>query len=355
MGRYKPLKTKGWYGAFLLAFVLSLGGSLFTNYSLVSAQELTNRSISISSAGPSVVVSHNFSFTPSSTTNIGSIVFEYCENTPVFDQPCDAPVGLDVSLANLVVQTGNTGFSIDGGNTTASKLVLTRSPSAGAAASSSYLFNNITNPSNAPHSEFIRISTHASTDGSGLRTDNGSVAFAIHTPLNVAAYIPPFLSFCVGITVAVDCTSTNGNGIDLGIISRSSANSATSQFSAATNDPTGYVVYVLGNTMTSGNNIIPALAAPFPSVPGNSQFGINLRDNSNPNVGTEPFGVGTGVPLANYSFPNFYTFNDGDSIASSTLSSYYTRMTVSYLVNASGSQPPGVYSTTLTYLATVQF
>ena len=30
-------------------------------------------------------------------------------------------------------------------------------------------------------------------------------------------------------------------------------------------------------------------------------------------------------------------------------------MTVSYVVNVAAAQPPGVYSTTLTYLATVQF
>lgn len=324
-------------------------------FQIAHAQELTARSLAVASASPSVVTTHTFTFTPSSVTAIGSIVFEYCQNSPVVGQPCDVPPGLDVSLANLSIQTGNTGFSVDNLNTTANKLVITRSPSVGISVVSSYVFSNITNPSNAPHSEFIRISTHASTDGSGSLTDNGSVAYAIHTPLNVAAYVPPFLNFCVGVTVSLDCSVTNGDSIDMGIISKTIATSATSQFSTATNDPTGYVVYAIGNTMTSGNNIIPALASPSPSQPGTSQFGINLRDNSSPNIGTDPSGVGTGIPTAGYNSPNAYTFNSGDSLAASTLSSEYTRMTVSYLVNAANSQPPGVYTATFTYLATVQF
>jgi hypothetical protein len=346
-------RTKPWLLAAL--YIVGLVVSTTLGNGIVHAQELTNRSISVTSGLPSVVNSHTFQFNVNSVSNVGSIVFEYCENTPVFGQVCDAPLGLDVSSANLASQIGNTGFSIDNGSTTANKLVLTRPAVPGLAVTSSYNFNNITNPANAPNSEFIRISTYASTNGTGGFTDNGAVAFAINSPLNVAAYIPPFLNFCVGVTVAVDCSSTVGDSIDLGVISTSAVNSATSQFSTATNDGTGYVVSVLGNTMTSGNNVIPALPAPFPSLVGTSAFGFNLRANSNPAKGQNPFGVGTGVPSTNYNFPNFFMFSDGDVIASSSLSSDYTRMTSTYMINASNSQPPGVYSATLTYVATVQF
>lgn len=321
----------------------------------VRAAELTLRNISVSSGQPGISTTHTYNFTFGSTSVVGSIVFRYCENTPVYGQTCDPPVGLDLSGAVLSSQSGNTGFSIDTLNSNANTIVLTRTPGSSVAVASSYVFDSIVNPTNAPHSEFIQISTHASTNGSGARIDEGSVAYAVNTTIDVSAYVPPFLNFCVGVSVALDCTSTVGNSIDLGTISKTAANSATSQFSTATNDPSGYVVYALGNTMTSGNNIIPALAAPLPNVAGSSQFGLNLRSNTSPSVGQDPFGVGTGLPTLNYNFPNFYTYNSGDSLASSTLSSDYTRMTVSYLVNAAGPQPPGVYSTTITYLATVSF
>jgi hypothetical protein len=325
------------------------------NLPTAHAQELTNRHILVLSAVPSAVTTHNFKFDIASASNLGSIVFEYCENSPVFSYTCDAPVGMDASSTNITAQSGNTGFSIDGVNTTSNKIVITRISAAASPGVSQYSFGNITNPSNAPHVVFVRISTFASVDGSGASTDVGAVAFAINSPLNVDAYIPPFLTFCTGVTVATNCSSTNGDSIDMGILSTSHSNSTSSQFSTATNDPSGYVVYVLGNTMTSGNNIIPALPAPVPSVAGSSQFGINLRGNTSPAVGQDRVGAGTGLPTINYSFPNFFAFVDGDAIASSVLSSDYTRMTVSYLVNASGSQAPGIYSTTLTYMATVQF
>ncbi len=336
----------------LIGFLVPI--SIIQNYR-VGAAELLLRNISVSSGLPGVVTTHNYSFTIQSVAPLGSIAFLYCENTPVAFQPCDSPVGLDLSGAVLSTQTGNTGFIIDTVNSTANKLIITRAAAAGAPVASTYSFSGIINPTNAPHSEFIQLSTYSSTDGTGAVLDVGSVAYAVNQALDVSAYIPPFLNFCVGVTVALDCTSTVGDSIDVGIISKTAANSASSQFSTATNDPSGYVVYALGNTMTSGNNIIPALSFPLPSVAGSSQFGLNLRSNTSPSIGQEPFGVGTGLPTLNYNFPNFYTYNSGDAIASSTLSSDYTRMTVSYLINAAGPQPPGVYSTTLTYLATVSF
>ncbi len=349
MGRKIPLRTIFVGSISVLVIVI------FTLLNNVGAAELTLRNISVGSGAPGANTTHVFNFTYSSVAAVGSITFLYCENTPVFDQPCDPPTGLDLSGAVLSSQSGNTGFSIDTINSTPNMIVLTRPSAIAATVPSSYVFDNVVNPTNAPHSEFIQISTHSSIDGSGARIDEGAVAYAINPLLDISAYIPPFLNFCVGVTVALDCTSTLGDSIDLGIISKTTANAATSQFSAATNDASGYVVYALGNTMTSGNNIIPELSIPQPSLVGSSQFGFNLRANSSPPIGQEPFGVGTGLPMINYNFPNFYTYNNGDSIASSSLSSDYTRMTVSYLINAAGPQPAGVYSTTITYLATASF
>jgi hypothetical protein len=266
-----------------------------------------------------------------------------------------APVGLDVSAANLVSQSGNTGFSIDPADGSANQIVLSRSATPGIATASEYVFNNVTNPSTPGQSVFIKISTHASQDGSGSNEDTGAVAFAVESIFNVGAYVPPFLKLCVGLTVAPDCSSFSGDSIDLGVLSTTTANAGQSQFATATNDPNGYVVYALGTTMTSGNNVIQSLAAPAASFPGTDQFGINLRANLIPAIGQDPIGLGTGVPEPDYNIPNRFTYNDGDAIASSPLTTNYNRMTVSYIVNVPKGQAPGVYSTTITYVATVQF
>jgi hypothetical protein len=107
--------------------------------------------------------------------------------------------------------------------------------------------------------------------------------------------------------------------------------------------------------MTSGNNVIPAVNPTGTSKVGVSQFGLNLRANSNPAIGADPQGVGTGVPVAGYNTPNQFKFVNGGNIASSNLTTEFNKMTASYIVNISSAQPPGIYATTITYLAVGDF
>jgi hypothetical protein len=336
--------------------ILSLGlAALILNSSPVKAVVLDSRSVTLSTGVPSALNIHTFRFSLPTTNNVGSIVFEYCDNSPLVVVACNPPAGLDDTAAVLSSQSGNVGFSIDNADSTANKLVISRPAAAGTLVPDTYVFDNITNPSVAGQTTYVRISTYASLDGSGSLIDNGSVAFAVQSIFTIGTYVPPFVRLCVGITVAPDCSSFSGDSIDLGILSSTHANFGQSQFAIGTNDPGGYNVYTLGTTMTSGNNIIAADVNPVPSFPGTSQFGINLRANLQPAVGQDPVGLGTGVPSANYNIPNRYTYNDGDAVASSPLNTDYNRMTVSYVVNVSGNQAPGIYATTITYLGVVQF
>jgi hypothetical protein len=328
--------------------------SWFSQPVTVFAAQLTDRSLEVSTAVPSATATHTFQFTFATASSTGSLAFEYCDS-PVFAYVCNAPAGIDVTAASISSQSGNTGFSIDNINTTSNRLVLTRPAAVAGTVSSQYAIANITNPSTAGQSVYVRITTYVSTDGSGSFTDNGAVAFAVAEPLNVGASVPPFLQICVAITVAPDCSTTSGDRIDLGTLSSNNVKAGTSQFAVGTNSISGYTVFVQGTTMTSGNNTITALSSPTPSFPGNNQFGINLRNNSIPNVGTDPFGSGSGAPTANYNTPNLYKYASGDAIAQSTLPSDYNRLTVSYIVNVKSSQPPGVYASTFTYLATATF
>jgi hypothetical protein len=319
------------------------------------ALHIQNHSVRVSTALVNATASHNFQFDYPSTSVVGSIVFQYCDNGALVSLPCNAPSGLDVSSANLVSQTGNTGFSIDAGSSTTSKIVLTRAAAPGVAVTSTYNFDNIVNPSTANATTYVRISTYTSTDGTGPYNDDGGVAFATVNPFEVGAFVPPFLQLCVGITVSNDCSSISGDSVDLGILSSHATRPATSQFSAGTNSITGYNIFSLGTTMTSGNNIIPAINPAAASQVGTSQFGLNLKANTNPAVGQEPQGAGTAVPQPGYNIPNLFKFQNGDNIAASNLPTDYSKMTVSYVVNVSSGQPFGVYSTTITYLGVAQF
>lgn len=320
----------------------------------VFAADIANRTIEISSPLASAVVSETFRFNLVGTSTVGSVEFEYCSNSPIIGDPCTAPTGFDVSSAMIGAQSGITGFSISG-VTSANRLVLTRAPASQVAVLAQYVITNVTNPSTSNAPVYVRISLYDNVDGTGTRTDYGSVVFFINGGFTIGAFVPPYLTMCIGKTVALDCSNSSGAYIDLGILAPEVTRFDTSQYSIATNDYNGYVAYVMGNTMTAGNIVIPRLIVPTQSTAGISQFGINLRDNADPDIGTDPIGVGTGLPATNYNSPNQYMFSPGDVISSSTTSTDFTRMTVSYIVNVDENQNPGRYNTTLTYLGIAQF
>lgn len=317
---------------------------------------LQQRSVSVSTSVPGALAYQEFQFDAFASPAIGSVVFEYCENSPLLQLVCDPPVGFDSSVANLVFQSGDIGYIVHP-NTVLSdnRVIITRPVSASSTGTKRYRLDNITNPTASSSTTYVRITTHASIDGSGPYDDTGSVAFSTQAALSIGVYVPPHLTLCTGLTVATDCTSASGFVADMGELSKTTANSATTQFAVATNSFNGYSAMIIGPTMTAGNQVIPALTAPSLSQPGASQFGINLRQNSVPSVGSNVTGAGTGNVSGGYSTANVFRFQSGDTIASSALSTEWNRYTISYLVNVADGQPAGRYSSTLTVIATTTF
>ncbi len=316
---------------------------------------LTNRFDKTSSSQASAVASHliGFGFTDMATP-IGSVEFEFCSNDPIPENACIAPAGFDASAVTLDNQSGETGFSIHA-NSNANNIIITRVPSAPTVASSSYELNNITNPS-ALGTYFIRLRTFMADDATGAVVEQGGIALSIDERINVSTEVPPHLTFCVGTTISsFNCASASGFFIDLGELSTDDPKFASSQFMAATNAAFGYSVSVNGTSPTSGINVIPGLPVQAASSPGTSQFGINLRANSAPPEGNEPDGPGTASPTAVYGSANLFRFQTGDTLVSVPNSNDYRRFTVSYLVNISSSQQPGLYSTTLNYICLANF
>ena len=319
----------------------------------IYAADLTNKFVRIGSSTPSAVTNNFFQFDLITVGNIGSIRFEYCANSPLFTSACIAPTGLDVSAVSLTAQTGEVGFVVDP-LTTANSILISRASSLNAALTVTYNFTNVTNPSAVYDTTYVRISTYATSDGTGPRTDEGAVAFATDSNVTVSGFVPPYIIFCVGVTVSGNCSSASGQLLSFGELGTNQPSFVTSQFAGATNDPGGYSTFVNGLTMTSGTNTIPASGTPTPSNPGSSQFGMNLRANSNPGVGSNPSGVGSSTPVTDFNQPNLFKFNN-QTITNSTTSTDFNLFTVSYVVNVAEGQPAGVYNTTLTFIATAAF
>lgn len=340
------------------------------------AAQITNRSLTLqpgaSDGGsmPGGVVNHLFAFTLPGGSNVGSIKFLYCTTA---SGTCTMPTGLVTTSATLGAETGVTGFTID--NTTNGSPFLTRTAAAvGTNVATTYRLDTVTNPTATNASFFVRISTYASTDTTGSSTDTGTVTASTATQIVLTGTMPESIIFCTGGTISTtsgipDCsTATSGNISFNQLFSTTDTATATSQMAASTNGTTGYVITVAGPTLTNGSFTIPAMGTATTGVRGTGQFGLNLRANSTatstPAVGTDvaPAANGTnykGQAITGYNTADTFKFTSGDTVANSANGGAGTTdsqiFTASYIVNVSGSQAAGTYTTTLTYVCTATF
>ncbi len=318
-----------------------------------NAAQITNRSLAIDSSVVSVTTTYVVHLDIVSVTDVGSIEFEFCSNDPFPGEPCLPSADFDVSSAILSAQFGETGFAVHP-NTTTNRLVLSRVPSAPTPGASAYTFDGVVNSSIAG-SHYVRVATFITDDGTGVRTDEGGIAYALTEGFSVAVFVPPWLLFCTGSVIATDCASATGSSVELGTFTTTATATGTSQMQVATNGEFGYIISVLGTTMTSGNNVIPAMTTRSSLSIGSSQFGINLRSNYFPAVGSDPSGPGTANPTADYNVANQFKFVPGDTLVQVGTTNDIRTYTVSYAVNVSDAQEAGFYSATLTFVALASF
>lgn len=317
--------------------------------------QLTSRSLQMNNAlAGAHNVTYKLAFTVATGGAIGSMEFQFCSNSALIVDPCVAPFGFDALNANLTNQTGTVGF-VKSASSSVNDIILTQLPPSNTNAGPvSFTFTNVVNPTNMG-SYYVKVFTYSSADASGTPLDFGAMAFPIGLNYQISTEVPPYLTFCGGTNInGFDCSSASGDQLDFGQFSSAVTSTGRSQLLAATNAGSGYSITMSGLTMTSGNNEIPAMTGQTSKV-GTSQFGVNLRANSVPQIGSDPVGPGTGQPTANYNQPNNFRFVSGQPIAQATQAQDYKKYTVSYIVNITKDQAPGVYSTTLTYVCLANF
>jgi len=338
----------------LIIALLLLGAGLFISQK-TSAAGLGARYVKLGSPiAAASNVSYEISFTITTPGTLGSVELQFCSNSSLPEDSCDPPTGFDVSGATISTQSGVTGFSKSPAST-ANNFILTRTASVVSAVQVTVRLNNVTNPA-SDGSYYAKIFTHASTDASDPYTDFGGLAFAINPSLSISTEVPPYLVFCIGNVIPVnDCSSAQGDYVNVGDMGPTYTSTGQTQLLAGTNAQNGYDISILGPTMTSGNNEIPVITPGGMSVAGISQFGINLRANTNPSTGQNPSGPGSGTPTVGYNQPNHYRYVSGDTIATSSNADDYRKYTVSYVINVSANQPPGVYASTFTYVCLANF
>ena len=331
----------------LVVFVIASPASAATRF-----QE---RSLFVHSARPGVTTSYTVSFKYMSPDVVGAVDMLFCLD-PIPYMPCDVPPGLDVSGAVLSSQSGETGFSIT--TQTPNHLTLSRTPGAPTSSTkSSYTFDNIVNPTSATQAFSIRLKSHGTTDTSGPQIDFGSVRSQITNDIVIETQVPPMLMFCVARVVEEDCSDTDDTYYsDMGEIAPDATLTAQSEMSVGTNATAGFAITAIGSPLSAGTSVVDSPNMPTPSLQGTNQFGINLVANTEPIVGGNPTGTWlNALPTPDYGTPNMYKFVSGDVVASSPNVSLMKKFTVSYILNSQSSLKAGVYTTTITYVASGRF
>ena len=350
----------------------------------VYADQITVRSLTLQDGAggdggsmTSGVVNHEFNFTLPNVgdQSVGSIKFEYCTTA---SGSCTIPTGLITNggSTTLGYESGATGFTLD--KTVNGAPYITKTPASITADTVlTYRLTDITNPSTVDPTArtfFVRISSYASIDTTGIPIDSGTVAASTADQITLTGTMPESLIFCVGETIGKtnsipDCGLATAGSVSFDqLFSPTDTATATSQMSASTNAASGYNITINGPTLESGGNSILPMDTQGIGIRGTSQFGMNLKLNtvatSTIAVGAEIDAVSNGTdlraqPTANYGTVDNFKFTSGDAIANSafggagpTNAQIYT---VSYIVNVPGSQAAGTYSTTLTYICTATF
>lgn len=201
----------------------------------------------------------------------------------------------------------------------------------------------ITNPSGAQT---------ASLALGGSIADSGTLGIAIVASggdqVNITATVDPTISFAttdstIGYGTLSSSAARWANGAATGSATEVTAHDLT----AATNAASGYTIYVLGATLTSGLNTIDAIGgSATASTIGTEQFGLKVSAAG-----------GSGSAVAPYASAD-YAYNattTQDDIATSTVPSTTTTFSITYIGNITATTEPGSYATTLTYTATGLF
>lgn len=321
------------------------------------AAQITARKLTLSdSAGAATGVTYTFTFTVPSSTVLKSFQAQICTTA---SGSCTTPSGWTGASADLASQPTNYGDATGWTDaSTSSALRMTKTGNTAApTGSQTVAFNAVTNPTANNSTFFARITTY-SDDAYTTAVDTGTVAASTAQQITVTASVDETLTFCAGTSITgTNCGTIAGSSVSLGTLTASSTGSGTSVMAASTNATSGYAITINGATLTSGANTIDAITAGSgaASSQGSEQFGINVRDNATPNVGTDPtdttnLSYGTG-----YGTVDSFKFVTGNTVVSKSAASNSTAFTVSYIANVAGTTEPGTYSGTYTYIATATF
>jgi hypothetical protein len=345
----------------VLALVFALTIGIFNFPQQISAASLTSLSDNQSRLAATTLSDHTIQFiTPTGVTVLSQTVTinfnSYTTVTNITPTDVNINVSASTSCASFSSRTvaASAGADIWGVGTSSTTLTLT-APSSGTIGTSG-----------VPAGRCMQIKVGSNAGGAtrvtnpsagtatlsiaGTFGDTGTIGVPIiaNDQVSLTATVNPTISLTLSQTSLAFGTLTTANG--RWATNGGGAAVATSGLSVvgATNATSGYSLYVLGPTLTSGANTIAALASSTASSPGTAQFGINVSASGGSGTVTAPYAT-----ASQYAYTS--TASTQTQVASSTTADSGTTYAVSYLANISASTPAGSYTATHTWTITGNF
>jgi hypothetical protein len=388
---------------FLLASILPL---LITR-SASAYTLLGEREIRLSSSEASATAtSYRVDFDLSTTGNIGGIVVTFCEGTPIIgDTTCVSPAGLsiasnaftdgavgDVNVSGWTAAVTSRVSSGSGDNT----FTLTNAAPVAVTSDDNVVFTmtNVTNPSSVGtfYARIMTFGTEAHAQGYtvanpedvGPMIDAGGIALSTADLITIQAKVQERITFCVHTTDDIDLDydqtdcSTLADPVVLGDVNgvldpNLPSVSKEAKYNITTNASAGATIRMKGDTLSTGPYDIAEIGASAASSSiGTEQFGMcTYRDTgsatgltpsapyNNGNCSTATQGQGAGVAgTAQFAFDTNATTGTtstyGQAIAQKTAGDWSTGILV-FLGNVSNVTEPGIYTTTLDFIATGRY
>lgn len=375
----QTVKQGGYYIATIVLLAAMVLPVVFA--STVSAEELTDRSIEMSTSEPSATgVEYKINFQHVTSAEITSVVIDFCENSPLIGTACDQPT--DFSVASAAFEAGDSSnigigtWTPTALNSDRTLLLTTTDPEDWGGIPVVLAVSGIINPS-TEGTFYARILTYETEqvahnaedvgDG-GTPTDSGAVALSTAQVIDVTARVNESITFCVsGTAPGPSCGTVTTPSLTLGDPEQGLQTNAVSEaaafFQLSTN-AAGSTVVKLRNGAASGglnsgtNSIAPIDHATVAQLldTGDVGFGVRLPAT------TVATGGGSSITGASpYASSTTNTFNMradevsstyGDQIASAAGPTSNATVTLTFGAQAGNLTPAGIYTAAIVLIAT---
>ncbi len=373
--------------------------------------QVQSRSITLSSAVTSNTSTiYTVSFNVATSGVVAGMAVDFCSNDPIIGDSCTAPTGFSTGASpgfsttpSTPGQSGLTWAAASGNSNRTLELTTTGTVSGSVSSGStiSFAVNTFTNPSTLGtfYARIFTFSTSSAVatwaalnggNGSGTTgfVDAGGIALSTAQTITVTAKVQEQLTFCFGATSSVpgsggtptaqtSCSNLTGTSVTLGNTNGVLSSSGpyvdlSTQYIVGTNAAHAAAIVLKGDTLKSGSNSITAIGSTAASSSaGTSQFGLctyvgtgsnlvftnessNTYNNASCNTTTQTatYGSTGGAGSAQFGYNTTNTLSaSGDPLAQENAGSNSTGI-LAMIANISTTQTAGIYTTTLSLIAT---